>query len=148
MHRVLERMPLADERARRAYLDAETELNGFHRRAIERFTRSPLFARMAASGRVEREWSFVCPFPARALTDVDSDDPVLLQGVIDACFTEDGAWVLLDYKTDRVEGEPEAYAQKHEKQVALYAKVLERLTGLPVKEKYIVLLGANAEVRV
>ena len=148
VHRVLERMPLADERARRAYLDAETELNEFHRRAIERFTRSPLFLRMAASGRVEREWSFVCPFPACELFDTDSREPVLLQGVIDACFVEDGAWVLLDYKTDRVDGDPAVYAQKHAKQVALYAKVLARLTGTPVRQTYIVLLGANAEVAV
>ena len=148
VHRVLERMPLHDAQKRRAYLDAQPELSAFHRRAVERFTSSPLFLRMSASARVEREWSFVCPFPARELTDADSDEPVLLQGVIDACFVEDGAWVLLDYKTDRVEGDPDAYAQKHTKQVSLYAKVLERLTGMPVRERYVVLLGADAEVRV
>ena len=148
VHRVLERMPLKDPNARAAWLDAQTELAPFHRRAIERFLSSPLFARMSASKRVEREWSFVCPFPARELTDVDSDEPVLLQGVIDACFVEDGAWVLLDYKTDRVEDDPAVYAQKHQRQVALYAKVLEQLTGMPVRERWIVLLGANAEVRV
>ena len=147
VHRVLERMPLRDPERLRAYLDGENALSAFHRRAIERFAASPLFSRMAASGRVEREWSFVCPFPARELTDTDSDEPVLLQGVIDACFVEDGGWVLLDYKTDRVEGDPAVYARKHEKQVALYARVLERLTGMPVRETYIVLLGANAEVR-
>ncbi len=148
VHRVLERIPLSDAAAQHKYLDAETELTDFHRKAIERFLTSPLFARMAASNRVAREWSFVCPFPARELYDVDADEPVLLQGVIDACFAENGAWVLLDYKTDRVEGDPAVYAQKHARQVALYAKVLERLTGMPVKEKNIVLLGANAEVRV
>ena len=140
-------MPLRDPERLRAYLDGENALSAFHRRAIERFAASPLFSRMAASGRVEREWSFVCPFPARELTETDSDEPVLLQGVIDACFVEDGGWVLLDYKTDRVEGDPAVYARKHEKQVALYARVLERLTGMPVRETYIVLLGANAEVR-
>ena len=103
---------------------------------------------MRASNRLQREWSFVCPFPARELTDIDSDEPVLLQGVIDACFVENGAWVLLDYKTDRVDGDPALYAQKHARQVSLYASVLERLTGMPVREKIIVLLGANAEVHV
>ncbi|MBR2645745.1 MAG: UvrD-helicase domain-containing protein [Clostridia bacterium] len=148
VHRVLERMPLGDAAAWEAYLDSETELSAFHRKAIRRFLSSPLFARMAAAKRVEREWSFVCPFPARELTAVDSDEPVLLQGVIDACFVEDGAWVLLDYKTDRVDGDPAGYAQKHAKQVGLYARVLERLTGMRVREQYIVLLGADAEVRV
>ena len=147
VHRVLERMPL-DPAEVSAYLDAAEGVSDFHREAIRAFTRSPLFSRMAASARVQREWSFVCPLPAKRLFDTDADAPVLLQGVIDACFVENGAWVLLDYKTDRVEGKPEAYAKKHEQQVALYAAVLERLSGMPVKERRIVLLGANAEVRV
>lgn len=147
VHRVLEHVPL-DPSACAAYLDAQSDLSPHHRRAIARFAASDLFRRMAASARTEREWSFVCPFPAKALVDSDSDEPILLQGVIDACFVEDGAWVLLDYKTDRVEGDPRAYAQKHARQVTLYASVLERLTGLPVRERYIVLLGANAEVLV
>lgn len=148
VHRALQYLPIADEPARRAFLDAQTDLSAFHRAAIERFAASPLFSRMRASNRLQREWSFVCPFPARELTDIDSDEPVLLQGVIDACFVENGAWVLLDYKTDRVDGDPALYAQKHARQVSLYASVLERLTGMPVREKIIVLLGANAEVHV
>ena len=84
----------------------------------------------------------------RLLPDTDSDGSILLQGVIDACFLEDGAWVLLDYKTDRVTGDPKEYAKKHAHQVALYAEALEKLSGLPVKERFIVLLGANAEVAI
>ena len=148
VHRVLERMPLKDAAAREAFFAAARDISAFHLDAIRAFTRSPLFSRMARSARVEREWSFVCPTPANRLFDVDSETPVLLQGVIDACFIEDGGWVLLDYKTDRVDGDPAAYAKKHEKQVALYADVLERLTHIPVRERFIVLLGADAEVRV
>ena len=124
-------------------------VTGFHAEAIRSFAASPLFRRMASSDRVEREWSFLCPMPARLLLpDTDSDEPILLQGVIDACFVENGAWVLLDYKTDRVDGDPKAYAQKHVRQVALYAEALERLSGMKVSERHIVLLGANTEVAV
>ena len=147
VHRVLEQMPLQNAAARETFLAAAQNVSAFHMEAIRAFTRSPLFLRMARSARVEREWNFVCPTPANRLFDVDSDTPVLLQGVIDACFVEDGGWVLLDYKTDRVEGDPAVYAKKHEKQVALYAAVLEQLTGLPVRERYVVLLGAHTEVR-
>ena len=85
--------------------------------------------------------------PARALiADTTSDEPILLQGVIDACFVEDGAWVLLDYKTDRVTDDPNETAKKHARQVGLYAEALEKLSGLLVKERYIVLLGAKAVV--
>ena len=147
VHRALEYLPLRDEEQRAAYLSALSGVSAFHADAIRRFATSPLFLRMAASARVEREWGFLCPMPAnRLLPDTDSDEPILLQGVIDACFVENGAWVLLDYKTDRVTGDPKEYAQKHARQVALYAEALEKLSGMPVKERHIVFLGADTEV--
>ena len=146
VHRALECMPL-DEAKRVAFLREIPGVSPFHADAIRDFAASPLFCRMAKAARVEREWSFLCPMPASALlADTDSDEPILLQGVIDACFVEDGAWVLLDYKTDRVTGDPNEYAKKHARQVALYAEALEKLSGLPVKERYIVLLGAKEAV--
>ena len=149
VHRALERIPLKDEAARAAFLKEIPGVTPFHADAIRNFAASPLFARMAASKRVEREWNFLCPMPARMLlADTDSDEPILLQGVIDACFVEDGAWVLLDYKTDRVTGDPNETAEKHARQVALYAEALTKLSGMPVKERHIVLLGAAAEVMV
>ena len=149
VHRALERIPLADAEKREAFLKDLPGVTPFHADAIRRFAESPLFLRMAASDRVEREWSFLCPMPARTLLpETDSDEPILLQGVIDACFVENGAWVLLDYKTDRVTGDPKEYAKKHARQVALYAEALTKLSGMPVSERHIVLLGADAEVQV
>ena len=148
VHRALERIPLADEEKREAFLASLSGMTAFHANAIRAFAASPLFSRMAKSERVEREWSFLCPMPVNELLDTDSGEPVLLQGVIDACFIEDGAWVLLDYKTDRVTGDPNETARKHARQVALYAAALSRLSGILVKERHIVLLGANTEVRV
>ncbi len=149
VHHILECLPLSDAAKRAAYLRELPGVSPFHAEAIRTFAASPLFLRMAASKRVEREWSFLCPTPARELLpETDSDETILLQGVIDACFLEDGAWVLLDYKTDRVTGDPHEYAKKHTRQVALYAAALERLSGIPVRERYIVLLGANTEVAV
>ncbi len=149
VHRALETVPLSDAAKRASFLDALSGMTPFHANAIRTFANSPLFLRMAKAERVEREWSFLCPMPAKELLpDTGSDAPVLLQGVIDACFIENGAWVLLDYKTDRVAGDPKEYAKKHTRQVSLYAAALERLTGIPVRSKHIVLLGANTEVEV
>ena len=66
----------------------------------------------------------------------------LLQGVIDCCFVERGAWVLVDYKTDSPADVP-AVLQKHRPQLALYAQALEALTGLPVAERLLVLVRAG-----
>ena len=69
------------------------------------------------------------------------------QGVIDVCFREGDGFVLLDYKTDRVIGDPAQWAQRHRRQVELYARALTTLTGRPVVEKYVVFLNGRACVR-
>lgn len=71
----------------------------------------------------------------------------MVQGIIDACFLEDGGWVLLDYKTDMVFGSPQEAAEAHRPQLLLYARALQEGTGRPVKEAYVCLLRAGAAVR-
>lgn len=115
--------------------------------ALSWLTRMPLYARMAASVRVERELPFSHAVPAAALFGAAAGaEPVLLQGVIDCCFLTDAGWVLVDYKTDRVPpGEPAArQAAAHAPQLRLYAGALAQLTGLPVAERLVVLLSARA----
>lgn len=148
-HTLLERLPLAE--CTEASLLALSERVGHvpttHRDAVLAFTKRPLFERMQKSDRVQREWSFVCPMPANRLFPTDKTTPVLLQGIVDACFREEDGWVLIDYKTDRVEGDPVLHAERHRQQVELYRDVLERILNQPVKEAYVVLLLAHADVR-
>ncbi len=59
----------------------------------------------------------------------------LLEGIIDFAFIEDGAWILMDFKTDHVAGaQADARAVGYRAQVQLYALALERLTQRPVAE--------------
>ena len=72
------------------------------------FFSSDLGKRMAAAqreGRLKKESQFVIGIPARQMGDFNSDELVLVQGIIDAFFEEDGELVLVDYKTDYVEKE-------------------------------------------
>ena len=62
--------------------------------------------------------------------------------MIDCAFQEDGAWVLVDYKTDRIADE-EAFRQRYAKQIDWYARALESITGLPVREKYLYSISLN-----
>ena len=122
------------------------DVSGVRAADVAWFTKTPLFSRMAKSPRVQREWSFALHLPADQLFPTDAEEMILLQGVIDCCFLEDGAWVLLDYKTDRLlpgESVP-SLAERHREQLALYARALETLTGLPVREQTVVLLAAHA----
>ena len=89
------------------------------------FFGSTLGQRMLRSPRVQREWAFNLVMDERG---------TILQGVIDCAFLEDGAWVLVDYKTDRIVDE-DAFIQRYREQIEWYARALETITGLPVKER-------------
>ncbi|HWQ58513.1 MAG TPA: 3'-5' exonuclease, partial [Clostridia bacterium] len=117
-------------------------------REIAAFFASPLGRRLVAAKTVRRETEFNISMSARALGLADNDAPVVLQGVIDCCFLENGRWTLVDYKTDSV---PEGVsthqaAQKHAHQVNLYAEALARLTGIPVAERYVYFFTKNQAV--
>ncbi len=116
--------------------------------SIEWLVSSDLWKRASVSEEAHREWNFTISVPACEVFDTPLTETVLLQGVIDFCFLEDGKWVLVDYKTDRIlPGEtPESHAETHRRQLELYAVALRRITGRPVSEKILVLLNYRAAV--
>ena len=69
----------------------------------------------------------------------------LLQGVIDCCFIERGAWVLVDYKTD---ANAAGAIERHRPQLELYAQALAGITGLPVRERVLYLVRAGRAYQV
>ncbi len=71
---------------------------------------------MLAAEELHREWAFTY----RRETE---DGAQLLQGVIDCCFIERGAWVLVDYKTD---ADAAGAIERHRPQLELYAQALTR----------------------
>ena len=91
------------------------------------YLQSALGARMLASPDVRREWGFNL---------YRRDRNLLVQGVVDCAFTEDGAWVIVDYKTDRAEDE-EAFTGVYRPQLKWYAEAVGELTGMPVKETWL-----------
>ena len=108
---------------KRVMTPAEAELADV--RMAARFLTGPLGQRMLAASVVRREWSFNL--------HVEEPFPTLLQGVIDLCFLEDGAWVLVDFKTDRVAAADELW-QRYGRQISYYRQALLAGTPWPVKE--------------
>ncbi len=90
-------------------------------------------------GKLWREQQFVMSIPASEVDEKwSSEEPVLVQGIIDAFFEEEDGLVLVDYKTDRVKkGQESELVKKYRKQLWYYGKVLERVRGKTVKEVYI-----------
>ncbi|HHT64692.1 MAG: helicase-exonuclease AddAB subunit AddA [Caldicoprobacterales bacterium] len=79
-----------------------------------------------------------------------NDDTLLIQGVIDCFFEEEGQWVLVDYKTDYVNSVQrlQELAQQYRVQMDLYTEALEQITGKPVKERILYFLSANQAINV
>ena len=100
-------------------------------------------------GVLEREKSFIMAKPASEVyADADSDEPVLIQGEIDAYFEEDDGIVIVDYKTDRVSettGESEL-CKRYERQLQLYADAVAAGTGKKIKEVLIYSFSLNKTV--
>jgi len=87
------------------------------------FFESDLGARMLASPRVMREWAFNL--------HVTEPFDTIVQGVIDLCFLENGKWVLVDFKTDRVSSARELWP-RYRRQLDFYRTALEKATPFPV----------------
>ena len=77
---------------------------------------------------------------------VDDNQETLLQGVIDCAFLEDGQWVLVDYKTDRINDE-QAFCDRYRMQLTWYARALQRITGLPVREMWLYAISIGKAFR-
>lgn len=103
---------------------------------------SSLGRRMAAAdeaGELFREKQFYMMMtPDEILKDYsgDGEETIVVQGIIDAYFVENGEIILMDYKTDTVRKTDEL-VQKYRVQLDKYAEVLEQLTGMKVREKTI-----------
>lgn len=112
------------------------------------FFASPLGKRMVQADQREelrKEKAFVLGIPAGEIWDCDSRELVLVQGIVDAFFYEDGDIILMDYKTDSVE-KPEQLIQRYQAQLDLYARALEEATGKKVREKIIYSFHLKKEI--
>ena len=133
-------------RAQRKLTDEQANAVDVH--AIVRFLRSDLAARIRKSKQVEREYRFSLLRPVRDFSSLDADDSVLLQGVVDCFFEEDGELVVVDFKTDHVlRAQLDERAEHYRPQLEAYSMALTRVMGKKVKEKVLYFFSAGEEVR-
>ena len=126
----------------------EEQANAVDVHAIVRFLRSDLAVRIRKSKQVEREYRFSLLRPVRDFSSLDADDSVLLQGVVDCFFEEDGELVVVDFKTDHVSrAQLDERAEHYRPQLEAYSMALTRVMGKKVKEKVLYFFSAGEEVR-
>ena len=147
MHEAMQWLPLAKytQASLTKELDAlvtkgtftEEERNLLSDTSLYKFFSSDLGKRLINAKCIERELPFSMLFEGKRVYDTLEDgENLFLQGIIDTAFEEDGEWVLVDYKTDRVKS-GEDLIKRYKIQMDLYKEALQRLTGMPVKACYI-----------
>lgn len=118
---------------------------------IVKFFETELGYRMLKAHKVFRETPFYIEISSTDIykelpEDIYRNEKIIVQGVIDCYFEEDGELVLLDYKTDYVDSDNiDSIKEKYRKQLQYYSAALERITGMKVKQKLIYLFG-NGEI--
>lgn len=131
---------LIDEAERQAVLS--------YSEMIDEFLGSGLFSRIAAAQRVLKEQPFSLVVKPSEIGFEGRGD-MQVQGILDLAFLEDGKWVLVDYKTDRVTPDGlDEKAQGYRVQLELYARALSTVTKKEVKEKYLYFMRVGRAVSV
>lgn len=130
------------------YLDAEMAAC-IHVADVMYFLSSDAGKRMheaAKAGKLFKEQPFVMGVDAKTFyPESESEELVLIQGIIDVFWEEDGALVVLDYKTDKV-WKTQQLVDKYQEQLHLYGKALQQMTEKPVKEKVIYSFTLREEI--
>lgn len=116
---------------------------------IAAFFRSELGRRAVAAaerGTLRREKPFT-------LRTTRGGREMLVQGVIDCCFEENGSMILIDYKSSFIkpgkqrDAEIERIRNEYRVQVELYGEAVQKGTGLEVSEAYLYLFTISEAVR-
>lgn len=95
--------------------------------------------------KVKREVLFSYLLPAAKLyNQTNLDEHVLIQGVVDSMIEEEDSIVLIDYKTDKIEGRYDNWEaaekvmkQRYQIQIKLYAEAIQAISRKKVSHAYL-----------
>ena len=124
---------------------SERQGKAVNQNSIVRLFCSELGERIRNADAVHREFRFSMLCKGSEILQTESEEEILLQGVVDCCLEENGQLVIIDYKTDSVFTE-EQLAQRtahYASQVKAYSVALTRILGKPVKETILYFLSCD-----
>ena len=115
-----------------SYLSA-LQAASLNREKLCGFFSSDFAKRMFESDAIYREIKVASFVKASELEQTQYEDEILVQGIADCVFEENGELVLVDYKTDYVSSEEELL-DLYKNQIAFYKKAVSKSLNKPVKE--------------
>ena len=91
--------------------------------------------------KIYKEYSVTSSIPLRQMIpEVPANEAdgevIIIEGVADCAFVENGELVIVDFKTDRANS-AEELADRYREQLSVYRRCLSEVLGLPVKETLI-----------
>lgn len=101
--------------------------------ALNKLFSSEFADRMFRADNIYREIKVSSFVNANEIEDTNSDEKILIQGIADCVFEENGKLVLVDYKTDRVKSENQLLSM-YKNQISFYAKAVSKTLQKEVKE--------------
>ncbi len=124
---------------------SEHEAKSLDMASLSAFFESDIYKRMSKSPNVSRERSFIVKF-----SDIDDSEiqrtvgiravyggtDGMMQGIADCIFEEPDGYVIVDYKTDRVQSMDEL-VMRYSMQLSLYKAAFDVILDKPVKSCYI-----------
>ena len=114
------------------------------------FTKSKIWEELKTAKVIEKEKPFYINIPAKSIYNKDTNENILVQGIIDLYYIDkDGNLNLVDYKTDFVEnGNEVELIRKYKSQLDLYKKALEQVYNKEVCNTYIYSVYLNKELEI
>ena len=127
----------------------EAEARVVDKKAISVFFESRLAERILCAEKVFKEYSFTASIPLNEIEPSvrNTDEVIIIEGVADCAFIENGELVIVDFKTDKASQGIEL-AEKYKEQLSVYRRCLAEVIGIPVKETliYSFRLGETVEI--
>ncbi|WP_297127876.1 helicase-exonuclease AddAB subunit AddA [uncultured Eubacterium sp.] len=120
----------------------EEQANSLDRKKLTTLFNGEFAQRMFCSDNIYREIKVSSFVSVNEIEETDYTDEVLIQGIADCVFEENGELVLVDYKTDRVDSE-EDLLERYKNQIAFYKKAVAKTLNKPVKEALLYSFSLN-----
>lgn len=149
---------MIDNFVKKGYMEM-IEADSIYIKDIVEFTKTNLFKRMKEAEKnnsLFRERKFLMGLPARKFSEEDieviespkeGEEIMIVQGIIDVCFLEDGEYVIADYKTDNVDT-MEELVKRYKIQLECYKIAIEKISGIKVRDMIIYSVKLGQEIKI
>lgn len=124
------------------------EAKSIDARKVLEFTKSKIWEELKFAKEIEQEKPFYINLPAQEFFEEQTDEKILVQGIIDLYYIDkDDKLKLVDYKTDYVKvGNENELREKYKTQIELYSRALEKAFGKKVDERYLYSVYLGKEI--